>query len=156
MEFISRSFTSFIVKETKKLEVIGMERKWGMRLIRVAAIFGLIGAILGSHMAGSMSYQFKPIHAHILVVGWLSVFAWGIFYSVFTLKKKALVAIHGWTAMIGSIGLTIGMWLNTLKPFNINSTVALLIYIIGGTVLLISFGLFILSTFMVETKKERE
>ncbi|WP_397536771.1 hypothetical protein [Rummeliibacillus pycnus] len=133
-----------------------MERKWGIRLIRLAAIFGLIGAMLGSHMAGSGSYQFRPIHAHILVVGWLSVFAWGIFYSVFKIKSAKLVAAHGWTAIIGSIGLTVGMWLNTLKPFGINDTFALLFYIIGGSILLISFGLFIISTFMIDSSSNRK
>ncbi|HWI49618.1 MAG TPA: hypothetical protein VNU45_15485 [Rummeliibacillus sp.] len=133
-----------------------MERKWGIRLIRLAAIFGLIGAMLGSHMAGSGSYQFRPIHAHILVVGWLSVFAWGIFYSVFKIKSAKLVAAHGWTAIIGSIGLTVGMWLNTLKPFGINDTFALLFYIIGGSILLISFGLFIISTFMIDSSSKRD
>ena len=133
-----------------------MERKWGIRLIRLAAIFGLIGAFLGSHMAGSGSYQFRPIHAHILVVGWLSVFAWGIFYSVFKIKSAKLVAAHGWTAIIGSIGLTVGMWLNTLKPFGINDTFALLFYIIGGSILLISFGLFIISTFMIDSSSKRD
>ena len=32
-----------------------MEEKWSLRLIRVAAIFGLIGTVLGSHMAGAGS-----------------------------------------------------------------------------------------------------
>lgn len=132
-----------------------MERKWGIRLIRLAAIFGLIGAMLGSHMAGSGSYQFRPIHAHILVVGWLSVFSWGIFYSLFKIKSAKLVVAHGWSAVIGSIGLTVGMWLNSLKPFGINDTFALLFYIIGGTILLISFGLFIISTFMIDSNRKQ-
>ena len=33
-----------------------MQEKWSLRLIRVAAIFGLIGTVLGSHMAGAGSY----------------------------------------------------------------------------------------------------
>ncbi len=56
-----------------------MEQKWSLRLIRLAAIFALFGTYLGSHMSGSGSYQFRPIHAHVLLVGWLSMFAWGIF-----------------------------------------------------------------------------
>lgn len=134
------------------MEVNIMEIKWSLRLIRLAAIFGLLGAILGSHMAGSGSYQFRPIHAHILVVGWLTIFAWGIFYRVFKIKSPKLVAVHGWSAVIGSVGLTAGMWLNTLKPFNVNDTFSLVFYIVGGTVLLISFGLFIITTFMIDTK----
>lgn len=130
-----------------------MEAKWSLRLIRLAAIFGLIGAIMGSHMAGSGSYQFRPIHAHILVVGWLTIFAWGIFYRVYKIKSSKLVSLHGWTAVIGSIGLTAGMWLNSLKPFNVNETAALIFYIAGGTILLISFGVFIITTFMIDTKE---
>ena len=56
-----------------------MQERWSIRLIRISAIFGLIGTVLGSHMAGSGSYAFRPIHAHILLVGWLSMFAWGVF-----------------------------------------------------------------------------
>lgn len=126
-----------------------MEAKWSLRLIRLAAIFGLAGAILGSHMAGSGSYQFRPIHAHTLVVGWLSVFAWGIFYRVFKIKSSKLVSIHGWTTVIGSIGLTVGMWLNA----TMDNAFALIFYIAGGSILLISFGIFIVTTFMIDTKE---
>ncbi|WP_342507784.1 hypothetical protein [Sporosarcina sp. FSL K6-2383] len=129
-----------------------MEEKWSLRLIRVAAIFGLIGTFLGSHMAGAGSYAFRPIHAHILLVGWLSLFAWGVFYKIYKVRAKKLVALHGWTGIIGAIGLTSGMWLQFMKPFNVNDTVALIFYIVGGTVLLISFALFVVITFMTEKK----
>lgn len=127
-----------------------MEQIWSLRLIRIAAIFGLIGAVLGSHMAGAGSYAFKPVHAHILVVGWLSVFAWGIFYKVYKVRMKKLVTAQGWTGIIGSLGLSIGMWLQFLQPFNVNEVFALIFYIVGGTILLISFVLFVLVTFLIE------
>ncbi len=61
-----------------------MERKWGINFIRVASVFGLLGVFIGSQMAGEMDYSIRPIHTHVLLVGWLSMFAWGIFYSVYT------------------------------------------------------------------------
>ncbi|WP_438313115.1 hypothetical protein [Sporosarcina sp. FA9] len=127
-----------------------MQEKWSIRLIRIAALFGLIGTVLGSHMAGSGSYAFRPIHAHILLVGWLSMFAWGVFYRIYKVHAKKLVSAHGWTAIIGSIGLTTGMWLQFMKPFSVNETLALIFYIIGGTILLVSFGLFVILTFLIE------
>ncbi|MHC8514792.1 hypothetical protein [Sporosarcina sp. ITBMC105] len=127
-----------------------MQEKWSLRLIRISAVFGLIGAFLGSHMAGSGSYAFRPIHAHILVVGWLSVFAWGVFYKLYQVRAKKLVAVHGWTAIIGSIGLTAGMWFQFMQPFGLNETFSLIFYIVGGSVLLLSFALFILVTFLVK------
>ncbi len=129
-----------------------MQEKWSLRLIRVAAIFGLIGTVLGSHMAGAGSPAFRPIHAHILLVGWLSLFAWGVFYRVYKVRAKKLLTLQGWTGIIGAIGLTTGMWLQFMKPFNVNETLALIFYIVGGTVLLVSFALFAVITFMTEKK----
>lgn len=127
-----------------------MQEKWSLRLIRISAIFGLIGTVLGSHMAGAGSYAFRPIHAHILLVGWLSMFAWGVFYRIYKVRAKKLIAFHGWTAIIGAIGLTTGMWLQFLQPFNINATLSLILYIVGGTILLISFAVFVIVTFLTE------
>ncbi|MBY0223597.1 hypothetical protein ABZ756_11530 [Mammaliicoccus sciuri] len=130
-----------------------MQDKWSLRLIRVAAIFGLIGTVLGSHMAGAGSYAFRPIHAHILLVGWLSVFSWGVFYKIYRVRAKKLLTVQGWTGIVGAIGLTAGMWLQFMQPFNINETFSLIFYIVGGTVLLVSFALFVIVTFMVEKTK---
>lgn len=132
-----------------------MQEKWSIRLIRISAIFGLIGAFLGSHMAGAGSYAFRPIHAHILVVGWLSVFAWGIFYKLFKVRAKKMVTFHAFTAIIGSIGLTAGMWFQFMQPFGVNETFSLIFYIVGGSILLISFVLFVLLTFLIEKEGRR-
>lgn len=131
-----------------------MEQKWSIRLIRLAAIFALIGTYLGSHMSGSGSYEYRPIHAHILLVGWLSMFAWGIFYRAFKVKYQKLVTIHGWTAIVGVLGLTLGMWFYNINPFNFGSTFTLVFFIVGGTTLLISFALFIVVTFMIQQQKD--
>lgn len=127
-----------------------LEKKWGLRLIQFSAIFGFIGTYLGSHMAGQMDYALRPIHAHILLVGWLSVFAWGVFYRLYTVKYKKLVTIHGFLAMIGAVGLTAGMWFYNLNPFNMNDTFVLIFFIVGGTLLLLAFLLFAVITFLTE------
>ncbi|WLR57372.1 hypothetical protein LC048_11250 [Mesobacillus subterraneus] len=127
-----------------------MEQIWSIRLIRFAAIFGLIGTFMGSHMAGAGDYAMRPIHAHILLVGWLSVFAWGIFYKNYQIKSKKLVAIHSITGMIGSLGLTIGMWLYNINPFNFDDTLVMVLFIVGGSLLLVAFILFVVVTFFIE------
>ncbi|MFP3357985.1 hypothetical protein [Planococcus citreus] len=127
-----------------------LEKKWSLRLIQFSAIFGFIGTYLGSHMAGQMDYALRPIHAHILLVGWLSVFAWGVFYRLYTVKYKKLVTIHGFFAMIGAVGLTAGMWFYNLNPFNMNDTFVLIFFIAGGTILLLAFLLFAVITFLTE------
>ncbi len=123
-----------------------MLNRYSQLLLRFSALFAVIGAILGAHMAGAGSYAFRPIHAHILVVGWLSLFAWAVYYKVFYQKSSTLATIHVWSAIIGSLGLTVGMWLQFLNPLQMSETLTLIIYIAGGTILLISFVLFFILT----------
>ncbi|MEK3887995.1 hypothetical protein [Bacillus sp. FSL K6-3431] len=124
-------------------------------LIRISALFSVIGAVLGAHMAGSGSYAFRPIHAHILVLGWLTLFAWGVYYEIFNIKSKKIALWQTWTAIVGASGLTIGMWLNFLKPFNLPDGVSLVFYIGGGVIILISFVLFFITTFFIEKKSSK-
>lgn len=130
-----------------------METVWSKRLIRFAAIFGLIGAFLGSHMAGAGSLAFRPVHAHILVVGWLSLFAWGVYYKAFRIQASKLVSAQAITGIIGAAGLSIGLWLQYLQPFGDSKAIILPIYIGGGTILLISFLLFVIVTFVTKEQK---
>ena len=135
--------------------MIYMEEKWSLRLIRIAALFGLLGTVLGSHMAGSGSYAFRPVHAHILLVGWLSMFAWGIFYKSYKVKAQKLISVQGWTAIIGATGLSAGMWLQFLEPFGENKALSLPLYIGGGSILLLSFVLFAVITFTVKPNTDK-
>lgn len=118
-------------------------------LVRVSAIYALIGAFIGSHMAGAGGYEFRAVHAHILVVGWLSLFAFAIYYKVFSIPKKSVLATTQiWTAFIGSIGLTAGMWLYYVKPFGGMDTFNLIFFIVGGSILMVSFIVFAIMTFV--------
>ncbi|MBU8877974.1 hypothetical protein BGM26_03075 [Bacillus sp. FJAT-29790] len=119
-------------------------------LLRLSALFAFIGAFLGAHMAGAGGYAFRPIHAHVLVVGWLTLFAWAVYYKVFTPKIGILAKLHVYTAVIGSIGLTGGMALYIFKPAFLPETVNTAVYIGGGSILLLSFLLFFLLTFTKE------
>lgn len=125
-------------------------KKYSKVLLRFSAFFALLGAFLGSHMAGSDSLQFTSVHAHILVVGWLSLFAFSVFYKVFTPAKTILVPLQVWSAIIGAIGLTTGMWFRYVGPFGIDTrgTFSLIFFIVGGSILLLSFIFFAILTFM--------
>lgn len=117
-------------------------------LLRFSALFALIGAFLGSHMAGAGGLEFKTLHAHILVVGWLTLFAWAIYYKIFTPNQPLLAKLHVWSGIIGSIGLTVGMWFYYLKPFGMEGALPTIFFIVGGTILLISFILFAIIAFL--------
>lgn len=127
----------------------GIEMNRVKIFIRFAAIYAVIGAFIGGHMAGAGSHLFRPIHAHILLVGWLSLFAFGVFYALFAIPKKSKLAkFHVWTAIIGSFGLTFGQWLYYFQPAGLPEMFNLLFFIIGGTILMVSFVLFAVITFV--------
>ncbi|UCZ53625.1 hypothetical protein LGQ02_02160 [Bacillus shivajii] len=119
-------------------------------LLIVSAIFATLGAFIGSHMAGAGSYALRPVHTHVLVVGWLSLFAWSVFYKVYKPKKSLLTTLHVWSAIIGTIGLTSGMYIYMLNTIQLPDVIQLIWYIVGGTILAISFILFLILAIIQE------
>lgn len=89
------------------------------------------------------------------MVGWLSVFSWGVFYKLFEVKYPKLVVVHAWSAILGAIGLTVGMWLQFMQPLGIPETFSLIFYIVGGSTLLLSFALFVAVTFAIKPAKKK-
>lgn len=120
------------------MEVYG---KW---LIRIAAVYALIGSLLGSDIAGRKDYVMVPGHAHILVVGWLTLFAYGIFYYVFKdISMKKTATLHVWTSLIGG-GL---MPLSMLVYYKMENTVTMITFITTASILLLGIILFTILVF---------
>lgn len=119
--------------------------KW---LIRISAVYALIGAMLGSDIAGRKDYTMVPGHAHILVIGWLTLFAYGIFYYVFKeigMKKTAI--LHVWSSLIGG-GL---MPLSMLVYYQMENTVTMITFITTASILL--FGIILFTVLLFFDKK---
>ncbi|WP_096202572.1 hypothetical protein [Bacillus sp. FJAT-45350] len=118
-------------------------------LLQTSAIYAVIGVFLGGHMAGAGSYLFRAIHAHILVVGWLSLFAFAIFYSLYYIPKSSILAkVHVWTSFIGTLGFIAGMWAYYFKPEFLSEVAQLVFFIAGGTILMIGFFAFAILVFV--------
>lgn len=82
--------------------------KW---FIRISAVYLLAGIFLGSDMAGRKDYAMVPVHTHLLVLGWLSMFAFGIFYRLFTPGMQRLAKWQAWTAALGGATMPVGFLL---------------------------------------------
>lgn len=114
-------------------------KKYSQWLIRIAVLCSIVGAMLGSDMAGRKDYSLIPVHSHILVVGWLTLFVYGVFYYVFKeLHMLKIAKIQAVLAMLGGPLLPLGM----LFYYKFDHPLALLGFIIAGTILLISLILF--------------
>lgn len=49
---------------------------------RTAVIFAILGVIMGIVMAVSHDHVLMPAHAHLNLLGWVSLFLFGIFYKL--------------------------------------------------------------------------
>ncbi|WP_019195545.1 hypothetical protein [Afipia birgiae] len=75
-----------------------------------AVIAVLIGMSWGIVMAISKDHSAMPAHAHLNLLGWVSLFLFGIFYRLhpsLEVSRTALMQI--WVWIIGTISLTVGV-----------------------------------------------
>lgn len=78
--------------------------------IRIAVLFGLIGMGLGLIMAISGDHTQRPAHAHINLLGWVSMMLFGLFYKCFPQAGRyRLATAHFWTSSIGVVVMNAGL-----------------------------------------------
>ncbi len=75
-----------------------------------AVLFALIGMAWGIIMAISQDHSTMPAHAHLNLLGWVSLFLFGIFYHLHPSLDGARTAIlQVWIWIVGTVILTIGV-----------------------------------------------
>jgi len=115
--------------------------------LRLGALFALGGVSLGYWMGMTEQFGLMPVHAHINLLGWVSMFLYGLFYRAVPAAASGRLAVaHFWTAVIG---LLLFMPALALKLLHIpgTDTVVLAGLIAGPTLTLIAFVLFAVIVF---------
>lgn len=82
--------------------------------LRAATVYALIGMAWGIHMGMSGDHTLFPAHAHLNLLGWVSVFLYGLFFAIFPGAAAgklpvvhALVAHFGIVLMIPGVALAV-------------------------------------------------
>lgn len=80
--------------------------------LRLAVLFALIGVGLGYWMGVTHQFLLSPVHAHVNLLGWVSMFLYGLFYRAAPEAASGrLPLVHASLAILGlplmMIGLTI-------------------------------------------------
>ena len=82
----------------------------GVKFIKVAVIYFIIGVCMGMYMGITDQFVFTSAHAHINLLGWVSLAVTGLIYHVFPVAGNSKLAkVHFWFHMIGVPLLTISM-----------------------------------------------
>jgi len=77
---------------------------------RLAVLFVIAGMAMGIGMAASQDHSIMPAHAHLNLLGWVSLFLFGIYYErrpALDASRLALVQVVLWS--IGTVVLTVAV-----------------------------------------------
>lgn len=67
------------------------------RFLRLAVVFFIAGVALGIVMAASNDHTLRPVHAHLNLLGWVSMALFGLFYRAFPAAAETTLAkAHFW------------------------------------------------------------
>jgi hypothetical protein len=84
-----------------------MTAKW---FLRCGVLFCLLGMSLGIFMGASHDFSYVSVHAHINLVGWVSMFLAGLFYTLKPQCEGLLSRIHLALAVVGLLVLAPGIY----------------------------------------------
>lgn len=85
-----------------------MDRKFLM----TAFGYGIIGLALGIYMGISENHGQLVTHAHIMLLGFLVSFVYAVCYKLWLIEQPgAMRTAQYWTHQVGTLGLTIGLFL---------------------------------------------
>lgn len=104
--------------------------------LRLSVLFVVLGVALGYYMGATHDFTVSPVHAHINLLGWVSMFLYGLFYRAFP------EAAQGWLPKahltLAALGLPVMMIGLTVAVLQIKSLLALSqILLIAGPTLVV-------------------
>lgn len=77
---------------------------------RLAVIFVIVGIAMGIGMAASQDHSIMPAHAHLNLLGWVSLFLFGIYYErrpSLDASRLARIQVGLWS--VGTVILTVAV-----------------------------------------------
>lgn len=104
--------------------------------LRLSVLFVVLGVSLGYYMGATHDFTVSPVHAHINLLGWVSMFLYGLFYRAFP------EAARGWLPKahltLAAVGLPVMMIGLTIAVLQIKSLLAVSqILLIAGPTLVV-------------------
>jgi cbb3-type cytochrome oxidase subunit 1 len=108
-------------------------------LLRVSVVMILIGLIMGVAMGASEDFRLMPAHAHLNLVGWVTMALFGLYYHLvpkagehWSAKLHFAVATAGILVMVPGIVLALERSEDTLaKIGSILTLVSMLIFVVN-------------------------
>ena len=103
------------------------------RFVKIALVYLVLGASLGIYMGISQDFALMPVHAHILLAGWLTLAMAGVLYRLYPAAAGTRLALaHFWLHNLGLPVFMVGLGLMlsgraTMPPVIGSGAIALLV-----------------------------
>jgi len=82
----------------------------GLRFLKIAVVYLVLGAILGLAMGIKQNFALVPVHAHLLLLGWASLALAGVVYHLYPAASETRLArLHFWLHNVGLPVFMIGL-----------------------------------------------
>ena len=87
-------------------------RPLSKNFVRLAVLYSLIGLGVGIMMVSIDDHSQMPTHAHIMLIGFVTMFLYGIFYRLWPEAENGwLPMIHFMIANVTFLGFSTGFWM---------------------------------------------
>jgi cbb3-type cytochrome oxidase subunit 1 len=84
----------------------------GVRLLKIAVAYLVVGVLAGVVMGATHQFQFKSVHAHLNLLGWATLAIAGLMYQLYPgLARHWLARAHAWLHNIGLVLMMAGLTL---------------------------------------------
>jgi hypothetical protein len=122
----------------------------GVWFQRLAVLCAPSGMALGAYLGSAKQVHLAPVHAHLLLIGWVGFFMVGQYYRTIGNRFARLAFLH-LAGAVGGLALMIpGLWLMLGGMAAAESVV-----IVGSTAILMAFAIFAAIVF-AETRASGE
>ncbi|CAG7637966.1 cbb3-type cytochrome c oxidase subunit I [Paenibacillus allorhizosphaerae] len=115
----------------------------GVKLIKIASVYFVIGVLFGMFMSIAHKFEFASVHAHINLLGWVSLALTGFVYHSFPKAAESkLGKTHFWLHNIGLPIMMIGLIILVSGGGNTEPVIA-----VGGVLVTVAVIVFLVNVF---------
>ncbi|MBI5083247.1 MAG: cytochrome-c oxidase [Acidobacteria bacterium] len=116
----------------------------GIWMLRISAVYMVIGLVLGLAMGISGDFLLSSVHAHLSLLGWTTMSITGFVYVLFpACCRSRLAALHCWGHNIGLPVMMASLTLYTLGHKSAEKAIGA-----GSTIVLLSLLVFTANLFL--------
>jgi glucose-6-phosphate-specific signal transduction histidine kinase len=112
-------------------------------LLRWAVLYFIAGVSIGLYMAGSHDYAIAPVHAHVNLIGWVSLALAALVYKCYPATAASpLAKVHFWLSITMLPVLVATLYLFLRGNAAIEPVLALSSFAVGFAVLALVINVF--------------